>query len=236
VLDKLEGRLYTRGMRALPNLENGHYHVYNRGVNKQTLCYDNADYVRFLFLVLHLQAPASIPQVNRYVKNYLTTADFKVNEKLLKQIYEKRIVEVLNFCIMPNHFHLTLRALSDGAISIYMQKLGNAYSKYFNKRYNKSGHVFQGAYKMREIFDDNDLVHLSAYIHRNPHEITKWKDKADVYPWSSYQDMQKSRWGSLLCTESILTGFTTNEDYKEYVESSGAKEDFEDVDFELIQS
>ena len=227
MLDKIECSSYTRGVRALPNLENGHYHVYNRGVNKQTLYYDSADYARFLFLVLHLQAPVSIPQVNRYIKSYLTTADFKVNEKLMKQIYEKRIVEVQNFCIMPNHFHLTLRALCDGAISVYMQKLGNAYSKYFNRRYDKSGHVFQGSYKMREIFDDGDLVHLSAYIHRNPHEISIWKDKADVYPWSSYQDYSHNRWGRLLNHELIMDTFTSSDDYCEYVETSGAKEDWE---------
>ena len=229
MLDTVGGDSIIISMRALAIVKDGYYHVYNRGVSKQIIFLDTADFARFLFLLLHLQSPVSIPQVNRYIKNYLKTSDFLVTSDLLHEITATRTVEVVNFCIMPNHFHLLVHALEDGAISSYMQKVGNAYSKYFNQRYERSGHVFQGAYKVREIGDDNYLSHLSAYIHRNPHELSQWKDKADIYSWSSYQDMNRSRWGNLLKPEIIKDSFASFSDYRSYVETSGAKENFEDA-------
>ena len=169
-------------------LKDSFYHVYNRGISKQTLFYDDADYARFLFLLLHLQSPVSFDQSRRYVHKYLSKKDFSVPQNIIEKIQEERFVKILNFCIMPNHFHITIQSVSDDGISRYMQKLGNAYAKYFNKRYEKTGHVFESGYKVKLILTDQQLVYLSAYIHRNPNEINTWKDKSFEYPWSSYQD------------------------------------------------
>ncbi|MCA9360381.1 hypothetical protein KC730_00645, partial [Candidatus Kaiserbacteria bacterium] len=112
-------------------------------------------------------------------------------------------------------------------LSRYMHKLSNAYSQYFNKRYEKSGHVFQGAYKVKLVESDEQLTYLSAYIHRNPNELRRWKNNTISYPWSSYQDYLSNRWKKLLVGEVITSTFGSFEEYQEFVENSGAKEDFE---------
>ena len=216
-------------MNTTPILEDHYYHVYNRGVTKQTLFYDRADYARFLFLLLHLQSPLAFSQTNRYIKKYLESGEFGVSPDQLNQILEGRFVEILSFCIMPNHFHLTVKAVTDVGVSKYMQKVSNAYAKYFNKRYKKSGHVFQGVYKARLVDTDQQLTYLSAYVHRNPQEINAWKDNTYGYPWSSYQDYHCNRWRSLLSPSVITDTFKSFSDYQEYVETSGAKEDWEDI-------
>lgn len=214
-------------MRLVPIIEDHYYHVYNRGSLKQTLFHDKADYTRFLFLLLHLQSPVSLSQTNRFVKNFLGKDNFFVKDADLENILNDRFVDLINFCIMPNHFHVTIRTRSDDGLAKYMHKLGSAYSKYFNTRYDKSGHVFQGTYKAKAITTDQQLAYLSAYIHHNPHELSEWKDNSVAYPWSSYQDYRNNRWGDLLVGDVVSSTFKSFKEYSEFVESSGAKEDFE---------
>jgi REP element-mobilizing transposase RayT len=171
-------------MRALPILSDSYYHIYNRGSLKQILFYNQADYARFLFLIMYFQSPVILTQTNRYVRNYLETGAYGVKEKCVQDICEDRFVEVLNFCIMPNHFHLSVRSVTDDGISKYMHRVSSAYAAFFNKKYGRSGHVFQGAYKAKFISSDQQLTYLSAYIHHNPHELTEWKNKSHEYPWS----------------------------------------------------
>ncbi len=217
-------------MRELPLLSDSYYHIYNRGSLKQVLFHDKADYSRFLFLIVYLQSPLVLSQTNRYIRNYLDKGMFEVKEKDITSICEDRFVEVVNFCIMPNHFHLTIKAVTEAGISKYMHRVGNAYAKYFNKKYDKSGHVFQGAFKAKFIASDRQLAYLSAYIHRNPHELYEWKDKANYYPWSSYQDYKINRWGNLLASAEIVNSFSSYDEYQNYVESSGAKEQWGEDD------
>jgi hypothetical protein len=108
-----------------------------------------------------------------------------------------------------------------------MQRLQNAYTKYINTRYGKSGHLFQGPYKSKHIADDRYLMHVSAYIHKNPTELSSAKNYEDTYYWSSFQDcIAKNRFPQLLVTD-ILTqrlGHNKKVSYKNFVKTSSAKE------------
>lgn len=213
-------------MRTVPIIKDNYYHVYNRGLGKQMLFYDQADYVRFQFLLLHFQSELVLPQTNRSVKHFLKYGTYKVTEDDLQKIIDRRFVEVINYCIMPNHFHIALFSLDDNGVSRYMHKLSNAYAKYFNTRYERTGHVFQGTYKAKLVTSDEQLTYLSAYIHRNPNELKLWKDQSLDYPWSSYQDHSINRWGKLLINDHIMRTFSSFKDYQEYVEASGVKSEF----------
>ncbi len=213
-------------MREIPILADNYYHVYNRGNLKQLLFHDKADHARFLFLLLHLQSPVVLSQTCRYIKKYLKSGKFDVSEDYIKQIKQEKFVEIINFCIMPNHFHITVRSLTEDGISKYMHRVSSAYAKYFNARYEKTGHVFQGTYKARLVLDDRQLTYLSAYIHRNPHEIKVWEGRSEEYPWSSYQDYQINRWDGLLQPRVITETFRSFQDYHHFVVNSGAKENW----------
>ncbi|MEK7147901.1 MAG: transposase [Patescibacteria group bacterium] len=197
-----------------------HYHVFNRGVHKQTVFHDSGDYHRFLFLILYFQSPSNFPQVGRSVQEF-------VKHRVLDNeadIVKNRMVELVSFCIMPNHFHLILKEVEEGGISAYMQRVLNAYSKYYNTKYEKSGHVFQGPYRFVHIDNNEQLLHLSAYIHRNPRELSKWVNREDQYQWSSYFDLvSDNRWEGLLVFSIILEQFKSKEKYREFVKTSTAK-------------
>jgi len=105
-----------------------------------------------------------------------------------------------------------------------MQKVLNAYTKYYNTRHGTSGHLFEGPYNYRHVKDDEQLAFLSAYIHRNPRELKECAGKEHEYKWSSFQDyIGKNRWGELLSNEVIMQKFESKKDYKKFVAKSGAK-------------
>ncbi len=218
-----KARLWTYNISMLrrePIAPGEYYHIYNRGVAKQTIFHDSKDYYRFLFLILYFQSPIVFKQLGRYVKQFVQSPALDIKEEVVKS----RSVSLMAFCIMPNHFHLILKETDEKGIANYMQRVLTAYSKYYNKKYNKSGHVFQGPYQAVHVVQDRQLLHLSAYIHLNPRELKGWNGKEINYQWSSYQDCVKNnRWGELLLANEILGEFKTSAKYYNFVKTSPAK-------------
>lgn len=137
------------------------YHVYNRGNNKENLFSESQNYDYFLSLM----------------KKYILP-----------------VAEVYGYCLMKNHFHLVLR-LKDGNLLTKQQiekpylsfsNFFNAYTKAFNKKYNRTGSLFQEHLKRKRINDEEYLIQLIIYVHLNPfkHEFT---DNFKNYQHSSYR-------------------------------------------------
>ena len=209
-------------MRLIRIAPGEYYHIFNRAVNKQIIFHDTNDYFRFLFLTLYFQSPIIFQQLGRKVKEFVQSRALDSVEE--GEIIKKRRVELVAFCIMPNHFHLIVKELDEGGIAAYMQRVLTSYSKYYNTKYQKSGHVFQGPYRAVHIADDRQLLHLSAYIHRNPREISKWFKKEDQYIWSSYQDfIDENRWGDLIMPDIVIGQFKDKAEYENFVKTSPAK-------------
>ncbi|MES2014601.1 MAG: transposase [Patescibacteria group bacterium] len=212
-----------------------YYHVFNRGTHRMPLVKDKSDWMRFLFLVLYSQSPVIIKNTLRMVQKGSLIDGFPVSLDQHEEIVAKRFVELTAFCLMPNHFHLLLRESEEGGSARYLQKLETAYTMYFNTKYQSTGHVFQGRYKSVHVKDNNQLLYLSAYIHRNPRELTAWRAKEESYPYSSLQDyVDKNRWGSLIVSDIIAGQFggTTQSNYQDFVRTSTAKilaEELQDI-------
>ncbi len=198
-----------------------YYHIYNRENSKQNLFLEERDWVRFLFLILYLQSPISFNNSGRPVSYFVGHRKFNTENK---DVIKNRYVELINFCLMPNHFHITAREIKEGGISRYLQRVQISYTKYLNTKHGKSGHLFQGAFNAVRVKNNEQLLHLSAYIHRNPREIKEWKNKEHQYPWSSYQDyIKENRWGELIKREIISDQFSDKKEYFDFVETSGTK-------------
>jgi len=215
-----------------------YYHVYNRGMQKQPIFETDADRLRFLFLILVFQGRGSIKNVSREIKQSVQSSTLHIDLERSDDILKNRSVELICFCLMPNHFHLLLCEKEEGGIAKYMQRVLTAYTKYFNLKHKKSGHLLQGSYKSVHIEDDRQLMYVSTYIHKNPKEIKNWQNKEEQYYWSSCQDYTlENRWGQLLLTDIILGRF--NEDvnqgtYQSFVETSVAKVAKEDFYFDEV--
>ncbi|MBN2094104.1 MAG: transposase [Candidatus Zambryskibacteria bacterium] len=204
-----------------------HYHVFGRGINQEKIFIDNQDKARFTFLITHFQSPARIYNISWYTDAFIKKGSFNLKEDRVKEILKKRSIELISFVLMSNHFHILVQNLQDKILSVYMHRILTAYSKYFNAKYNKKGHVFEGPFKAVHIKNNNQLLHLSAYIHKNPKEIKEWENTYDQYPYSSYQDyLGSNRWGKFLSTDIILKQFKDQSKYKEFVTFSTAKEFF----------
>ena len=200
-----------------------YYHVYNRGVEKRDIFLDTRDYARFLFAVLYFQSEVIFTNLGDYVRRYIKHRMFNVADTTRNEVCGARTVELINFCMMPNHFHLTLKENLEGGISRYLQRIQNSYTKYFNTRRTREGHLFQGSFRAVHVENNDLLLYLSTYIHRNPSELQRWRRNWEAYPWSSCSDyVQENRWDGLLSPEIILDQFPARE-YGRFVRSSIAK-------------
>lgn len=203
-----------------------YYHIYNRAIYKQQVFLDRYDYARFLFGTIYFQSPTNFSQIGRMARGFNDNG-FAVSDADFSNVLAGRHIELIAFCVMPNHYHLLVRQLVERGIERYMHRVTLAYARYRNLRYQSSGHVFQGPYQSVLVENNEQLMHLSAYIHRNPRELKAWKGSEKNYPWSSYQDyVHENRWGGLLAQEIVLDQFagTPESNYADFVRTSTAKE------------
>lgn len=201
-----------------------HYHLYTRGVGKKKIFLDDRDYVRFLFCALHFQFDEDFNNIGTEVTKFLKNGVFVYGKRGAPE-EKSREVEIIAFVLMPNHIHMIALELKPGGIARLMKRALGGYAKYFNAKYKVSGHLFQGAYNAVHIEDNNQLLYVSTYLHRNPRELRGWKNKESNYRWSSFSDfIRTNRWGSLIKPEIILEQFSKKSTYHDFVNESIAKE------------
>ncbi|MEK7194334.1 MAG: transposase [Patescibacteria group bacterium] len=142
------------------------YHIYSRGVDKRSLFLDENDNKRFVKLLFLCNG--SHPVIFRDYRD-LSLASLDMGEKL---------VSVGAYCLMGNHFHLLLKEVTEGGIVKFMSKLLTAYSSYFNKKYQRTGALFESEFKATHASTDEYLKYLFAYIHLNPLKILdpEWRN------------------------------------------------------------
>ncbi|MBN1169346.1 transposase [Candidatus Woesebacteria bacterium] len=181
-------------------VQNGCYHVYNRGVDKRIIFQDEQDYRVFLHLLKYYLSPSN--QGLLHPSTDLPQYSI-VRPRPLINLAEK--VDLLAFCLMPNHFHLLVKQSTRDGMQKLMLKICTTYSMYFNKRNDRVGHLFQGTYKAVLVQDDTYLLHLSRYIHLNPSELTGVTPVS--YPYSSYGYYLGRKKADWLNTKEILKYF-----------------------------
>ncbi len=166
-------------------IENGYYHLYNRGVEKRDIFLDEQDYAVFL----------------NYLKKYLDPELGSDPLWKLKSLAHE--IDLITFCLMPNHFHLLAKQITRNGITKLMRAVCTNYVMYFNKKYNRVGTLFQGKYKGVIIDNDNYLLHLSRYIHLNPYPGSDPKS----YNYSSFSYYLGNRNASWVKPQEILVFF-----------------------------
>lgn len=198
-----------------------YYHIYNRGVEKRTIFLDEADHERFVRLLYSANSDTSI---------YLSDHQ---GEGLSKILRGKQLVAIGGWCLMPNHFHILIKEVTENGISIFMQKLLTGYSTYFNRKYYRKGILFESKFKAKHLDTDTYLKYQYTYIHLNPigiidkgwkkKEITD-KDKArkflKEYKYSSYKDYmgEVREENTILNKEEFPEYFITSTDFEAMID------------------
>ena len=143
------------------------------------------------------------------------------------------LVEVLAFYFMPNHIHLLLRQIKDDGITQFMRKFGAGYATYFNQKYDRKGHLFQGRFHAVHIKTNEQLKTIFVYIHTNGISLIepKWKEMGIKNPkevikflgnfkWSSYPDyIGKKNFPSVTEREFMLKVMGGEKGCKEFIEN-----------------
>lgn len=140
-----------------------YYHIYNRSIDKKLIFEQSKDLIRGLDLLNYYIYPQKI-SFAKYKKMSAVQRDlYKVS--YLKQ---KPWVEIYAYAVMPNHYHLLLKQISDAGVSRFISNFQNAFARYFNIKNERKGFLFQGAFKVKKIEKDEIFLHISRYIHLNP--------------------------------------------------------------------
>jgi putative transposase len=181
-------------------VENEIYHIVLRGVGDSLIFKDKNDYYRAIFSLYEFNTTK--PVVIRDCRKLRRQGSKIAREQFSGNSSERdSIIEILAFCFMPNHIHLLLKQIRENGITKFMRKLGAGYAAYFNKKYNRRGHLFQGRFRAVHIKTNEQLKAAFNYIHTNPISLisSEWKEKGvknfkecfeflKNYKWSSYPD------------------------------------------------
>lgn len=200
--------------RNVPLEIGGYYHIYNRGVARLPTFSSTGDYQQAILSLSYYQYSQPPIKLSRY-KSLLPDEKSKLFESLSHK--NSKLAQIISFVLMPNHFHFLLKQVQDQGISKFVSQFTNSYTRYFNIKYSRPGSLFQGPFKAVRVESEEQLIHLSRYIHLNPYvsSVIK-KSQLPIYPWSSFPDYLKGN-STLVDPSPILSHFKSNFDYQIFV-------------------
>lgn len=216
-------------------IENGYYHIYNRGVEKRPIFADEQDYAVFLTYLNDYLTPKKKKELQE--RFFDPNTPYKEKDKIskllsLKNYYDE--ITLLAYCLMPNHFHFFLKQKSKNSINQFLHSIGTRYTMYFNKKHKRIGPLYQDIYKAASIDSEEQFIYLSKYIHKQAlfHKIRSKGPALRGYKQpSSYPEYLGKRKTQWIHPEEVLSYFSkTNPklSYGAFVE--------EPDDFSVIQN
>lgn len=190
-------------------VKKGYYHLYNRGVEKRTIFEDTQDYGVFLsYLKEYLLPKDEISLRGRLADPMTSPMEKSAILKALRLNNFSEEITLLAYCLMPNHFHLLIHQRSAEAIDGFMNSLATRYTMFFNKKYKRVGPLYQGVYKAVLVQTDEQFLHLSRYIHRNPLSLQGVALQTLSQQSSSYADYLGRRKTAWIHPETVLSYFS----------------------------
>jgi len=193
-----------------PYIVNTYYHIYNRGVNKRLIFKEDRDYKIFLsYLSFYLTLPGQTRKsyASKPINNFANQID------------------LLAYCLMPNHFHLLIFQKDKDSINFFMRSLIRKYVQAFNTHYHRIGPLFQGRYKAVLMDSEQQLLYTSKYIHLNPNPERTSGSDPEVYPYSSYKNYLGIIHQNWVKPQEILNHFSDSNPlltYQAYVDDISA--------------
>ena len=192
------------------------YHIVNRGIASQHTFLTKRDYQRACNTFFFYRNRVLFKRYSYFIRQSI-----EERQQILKDLNKKEdfLVEIMAFCLMPNHFHFLLRQTVNNGIPKFLSKFTNSYTRYFNTKQKRNGPLFQGKFKAVRIEADEQLLHVARYIHLNPYTSFVVKRIKDLvgYPYSSFPEYLGKVKVSFCQKNDILGQFKDSQTYKEFV-------------------
>lgn len=191
---------------------NEYYHIFSRSIAKYIIFNNEQEYSRILDLINVLHYKNFDYQYSQFSRMDID----KQNRIIIKlKIQNNTFVDIIAYCIMPTHIHLILKQNIDGGITKYIGKVLNSYSKYFNTKHNRTGPLWSARFKNILINDDEQLLHLTRYIHLNPCSA-ELVDAPENWNYSSYNEfLDKTQYK--ICNYKNILNINPDE-YKKFID------------------
>lgn len=188
--------------RDIPFINDEYYHVYNRGINKREIFSSEIDYTRMLITIDYYKYKSALS-----LSSFLALNNTNKNEMVTKKrIIETLRLEMISFCLMPNHFHFLVKQKTDHAVQSFMSDIQNSYTRYYNIKYRRRSPLLNNQFKAKKIENEEVLLHVSRYIHLNPYtsSIVYKKEELVSYPWSSLKEYSSGYKERNICNTDVL--------------------------------
>ncbi len=192
------------------------YHVFNRGVARMPIFTTVREHKHFIEMVEYCHFATTPLSFSNYKKQRKERRD-----EILQSLYRENntYVEIVAFCLMPNHYHFIVKQMKENGISKFIGNIQNGYGKFFNMKHNRTGPVFQPSFHAVRVETDEQLLHVSRYTHLNPTTgfIVEIKDLLS-YKWSSLPAyLDNSNYYPFLNSEMILQLSNGRDKYRSFV-------------------
>lgn len=185
-----------------------YYHIFNRSVDKRPILTRNSELKRALGAMTYYNCAQSPLKFSKFLK---LSSEQKIIVLKSKQ-KSGRLVELVAYCFMPNHLHFLVKQTIDSGISKFMSNFQNSYARYFNTKSDRVSPLWQGQFKAVRVEDEDQLLHVSRYIHLNPYTSFVVKNLTELlrYQWSSLPEYLNSTNNKGFCKKDIILSYFGN--------------------------
>jgi putative transposase len=201
--------------RKIPLVNNEIYHVFNRGCNRQPTFTDRREHLRAEVAIDFYKTSGPPTSLSKFLK-----LDKNRQDQVIKILEgNDKLVEIICYCLMPNHFHFLLRQLKQDGISKFLSNFQNSYTRYFNIKQKRDGSLFLDQFKAVRVETEEQLLHVSRYIHLNPHTgfVVKTLEELKNYKWSSFPLYMNGNEWRFVTPQLIIGLFKSSKKYEQFV-------------------
>lgn len=211
-------------LRQVPLVTGQIYHVFNQTIDHKMVFQNKRSCFRALLTLWYYR----YIEAGMKLSNHLALSSDQVLAHIHSLEKEPVQVKVLTFCLMPNHYHILIEQVADKGIQKYIANFQNSFTRFFNVKNKRKGSLFLPRFKAVRIENDEQLLHVTRYIHLNPLTsfIVESFDKLVRYPYSSLP---------LYCNEVEIYSICSTERIKSYFKESSSFQKFHQDNVEYQQ-
>lgn len=162
------------------------YHVFNKSIADFTIFNSDIEFIRMRNMVRYYAVKDIMPRFSRFMESKKVKEGSREHFLTLSPNAEK-LVQIIAYCLMPTHIHFILKQLQENGISLFMGNLLNSYTRYFNVKHKRKGPLWEGRFKNVLVQTDEQLLHLTRYVHLNP-TSAGIVNKPQDWRYSSYHE------------------------------------------------